>query len=93
MRQQKQKIMLFMDNVSRHVGSDAIDLSNVTVKFLPPSTTFHLQPLDGGIIQAFNLRYRQKLMKYILAHVDTCMPGTALAKQITVLNAVKWCGK
>ena len=93
MRQQKRKIMLFMDNVSSHVGSDAIDLSNVTVKFLPLSTTSHLQPLDGGIIQAFKLRYRQKLMEYILAHVDTCMSGTALAKQITVLNAVKWCGK
>jgi len=29
-------------------------------------------------------------MEYILAHVDTCTSGTALAK---VLNAVKWCGK
>ena len=43
--------MLFMDNVSSHVGSDALGLSNVTVKFLPPSTTSHLQPRDGGIIQ------------------------------------------
>ena len=85
--------MLFMDNVSSHVGSDALGLSNVTVKFLPPSTTSHLQPLDGGIIQAFKLRYRQKLMEYKLAHVDASMSGTALAKQVTVLNAVKWCGK
>ena len=82
-----------MDNVSSHVGSDALGLSNVTVKFLPPSTTSHLQPLDGGIIQAFKLRYRQKLMEYKLAHVDASMSGTALAKQVTVLNAVKWCGK
>ena len=92
MRQQKRKIMLFMDNVSSHVGSDALGLSNVTVKFLPPSTTSYLQPLDGGIIQAFKLRYRQKLMECILAHVDASMSGTALAKQITVLNAMKWCG-
>jgi len=64
-------------------------LSNITVKFLPANTT-HLQSLDGRIIQAFKLRYHQKLMEYILAHVDTCTSGTALAKQIT---AVKWCGK
>ena len=32
-------------------------------------------------------------MEYILAHVDTCASGTDLSKQITVLNAVKWCGK
>ena len=63
------------------------------MKFLSANTTSHLQPLDGGIIQAFKLRYRQKLMEYILAHVDTCMSGTALAKQITGLNDVKRCGK
>ena len=81
-----------MDNVSSHGGSDALALSNVTVKFLPANTTSHLQPLDGGIIQAFKLRYRQKLMEYILARVNTCASGTDLSKQITVLNAVKWCG-
>ena len=32
-------------------------------------------------------------MEYILAHVDICVLGTALPKQIAVLNAVKWCGK
>ena len=32
-------------------------------------------------------------MEYILARVDTCASGTDLSKQITVLNAVKWCGK
>jgi len=31
-------------------------------------------------------------MEYILAHVETSTSGTTLA-QITVLNAVKWCGK
>ena len=94
MRQQKRKILLFMANVRSHGGSDALALSNVTVKFLPANTTSHLQPLDGGIIQAFKLRScQQKLMEYIIAQVDTCMSGTVLAKQITVLNAVKWCGK
>jgi len=58
MRQKiKRKILLFMDNVSSHGGSNALTLSNVTVKFLPANSTLHLQPLDGGIIQAFKLRY------------------------------------
>ena len=72
-----------MDNVSSHSGSNALTLSIVTVKF-----TSHLQPLDGGIIQAFKLRYCQKLMEYVLALVNTCASGTTLSKQITMLNAV-----
>ena len=32
-------------------------------------------------------------MESVLACVDTCASGTTLSKQITVLNAVKWCGK
>ena len=43
MRQQKQKILLFMDNVSSYGGSDTLALSNITVKFLPANTTSHLQ--------------------------------------------------
>jgi len=78
-----------MDNVSSHGGSDALTLSNVTVKFLPANTTSHLQQLDGGIIHAFKLRYHQKSMEYVLSLVDTCASGTTLSKQITVLNAVK----
>jgi len=73
-----------MDNVSSHGGSDALASLNITVKFPPPNTT------SRGITQAFKMRYHQKLMEYILAHVETCMSGTTLAKQITVLNAVKW---
>ena len=92
-RQQKRKILLFMANVRSHGGSDALTLSNVTVKFLPANTTSHLQPLDGGIIQAFKLRYRQKLMEYILAHVDTCTSGTALAKQMDHLTCSKTVGQ
>ena len=56
MRQQKGKILLFMDNVSSHAL-----VSNVTVKFLPANTTSHSQPLDGGIIQAFKLRYHPEV--------------------------------
>jgi len=80
-----------MDNVRSHGGSDALALSNVTDKFLPANTTSHLQPLNGGIIQAFKMRYRQKLMEYILAHVETFTSGTTLAEQIKCCEVV-WQG-
>jgi len=56
-----------------HGGSDALALSNVSVKFLPANTTSHLQSFDGGIIQV------EILPEVDAVHVDTCMPGTALA--------------
>lgn len=50
MRCQK-KILLFLEN--------ALSLSNLQLKFLPPNTTSKTQPMDMGIIQAVKLKFRK----------------------------------
>lgn len=41
-------------------------LKNITLNFLPPNTTSLLQPMDQGIINNLKIKYRQRLIKYIL---------------------------
>ena len=55
MRLQHRNILLLVDNVPVHVINEDINLTNVTVHFLPPNTTAHLQPCDAGIINSFKV--------------------------------------
>lgn len=58
---------LLIDNCSAHhaVGQ----LKNIMIKFLPPNTTAKLQPLDQGIIKAFKVGYRRRLVQRLLINL------------------------
>ena len=55
MRLQNRKILLLVDNAPVHVIDENVSLTNVTVHFLSPNTTAHLQPCDAGIINSFKI--------------------------------------
>jgi hypothetical protein len=55
MRLQHRNILLLVDNAPVYVINENINLTNVTVRFLPPNTTAHLQPCDAGIINSFKV--------------------------------------
>ncbi|OAD66156.1 Homeodomain-like DNA binding domain-containing transcription factor, partial [Phycomyces blakesleeanus NRRL 1555(-)] len=58
MKAQKRKVLLILDNFSGHIVD--YTSTNVELLFLPPNTTSHLQPLDGGIIRAFKAYFKRK---------------------------------
>ena len=88
MVRQKRKIIMFLDNATSH-GPD-LQLSNVNLKFLPPNTTSHLQPLDQGIIRAFKARYRKHMLRYLVCRIEVADNATELCKQLTLLDAINW---
>lgn len=88
MRRQNRKVLLFIDNAPSHPAD--FELSNVTVKFFPPNTTSHLQPLDQGVIRAFKAHYRKRILQELLSRLDSADSASDLAKKITVLDAVMW---
>lgn len=51
MANERRRVFLFLDNASTHRATDLY--LHVTLQFLPPNTTAHLQPQNAGIIQAF----------------------------------------
>lgn len=61
---EKRKVLLFVDNCAAH--PKVLNLKSITLNFLPPNTTSLLQPMDQGIINNLKIKYRQRLIKYIL---------------------------
>jgi transcriptional regulator with XRE-family HTH domain len=60
--------ILLLDNFSGHQKAlEGVTLRNLTIEFLPPNTTSHLQPLDGGVIESFKAHYRRSLAHKVLS--------------------------
>ena len=76
-----------MDICSAHPD---VQLSNVKLVFLPPNTTSRLQPCDAGIIANLKTLYRKRLLRHVLAEMDSADSATALSKQVNVLDAIGW---
>ena len=70
MKMQSRKVILSMDNVKVHPESQIGKHGNIKIVFLPKNTTSRLQPLDAGIRQNFKVKYKKKLMRYVLALID-----------------------
>ena len=58
--------------------------------FLPKNTTSGLEPLDAGIIQNFKVKYRKRLVKYVLARINEYSSATQIIKDVNILMAIRW---
>ena len=58
-------VLLVIDNCPTHPHD--LQLTNITIKFLPPNTTAKLQPCDQGIIQSLKVHYCHQLLRNCLA--------------------------
>ena len=47
---------------------------HVKAVVLPSNTTSQIQPLDAGIIQAFKMRYRHRMLEYTLLAIEKGLP-------------------
>jgi hypothetical protein len=87
MIQENRKILLFLDDAPCH---HPLELSNISLIFLPVSSTSRLQPLDQGIIQTFKILYRRRMLRSLVARMNGTTSVTQLAHQITVCDAITW---
>ena len=65
MRLARRKVILLVDNAASYNQGD-LQLRNVTLHFLPPNTTAHIQPMDAGIIKAFKAHHRKQLVQHYI---------------------------
>ena len=90
LKRENRKIILFMDNAPCHPEDLDGKYDQIKVMFLPQNTTSRLQPLDLGIIQAFKLKYYQRLLTHVVSKVDECNSATEICKSVNVLQAIRW---
>ena len=64
--------------------------SQKRIIFLPKNTTSRLLPIDAGIIQNFKVKYKKKLVKYVLARINENSSATRIIKDINILMAIQW---
>ncbi|PNF16076.1 hypothetical protein B7P43_G04575 [Cryptotermes secundus] len=87
MIQENRKILLFLDDAPCH---PLLELSNINFIFLPASSASRLQPLEQGIIQAFKVLYRRRMLRSLVARMNGTISIRRLAHQITVSDAITW---
>ena len=57
---------------------------------LPKNTTSRIQPLDAGIIKNFKVKYREKLLRHVIARVSNDRSASDIAKKVDILQAITW---
>lgn len=88
MNRQHRNVILFLDNAT---CLSTLRLRNVKLAFFPPNTTFAKQPMDQGIIQAFKLQYRKRLVQHLLSALPSDMTVANVEnRKISILDAVTW---
>lgn len=87
MIRENRKILLFLDDAPCH---PPLELSNINFVFLPVNSTSRLQPLDQGIIQAFKVLYKRRMLRSLVARMNGTMSVAQLAHQITASDAISW---
>ena len=84
------KVILFLDNATCHPESMIGQFLEIKIIFLPKNASSRLQPLDAGIIQNFKVKYRKRLVKYVLATIQEDASATQIVKGVDVLVAIRW---
>ncbi|GAU89780.1 hypothetical protein RvY_02291 [Ramazzottius varieornatus] len=87
MEKQNCKILLLLDNASGH---NVDSLSHVRLVFLPPNQTSRIQPLDQGIIKAFQAHESALKAEHRRENRKNFQNLVEYKKSLTVLHSVKW---
>jgi DDE superfamily endonuclease len=69
MRVQNRHILLLVDNAPTHALYENTNLTNITIEYLPPNTTSHLQPCDQGIINSFKVSSKPYLLTVTVSYL------------------------
>lgn len=87
---QERSVILLMDNAAVHPISLKKKYDNIKIVFLPQHTTSCLQPLDAGIIQNFKVKYRKKLVRFVLTLIAENLSESEIAFTADILQVIQW---
>ena len=80
---------MFIDNAFIHILNNDIDLTNITIKYLPDNLTSLLYSLDAEKIRTVKILDRKFQILSIIQLIDSEQHASELSGKLTVLNAIK----
>ena len=91
---------MILDNASSHVvsfakvgksrGFSTLELSNMTLVFLPPNVTNVIQPLDQGVLTSLKIQYKKKLLQWVLSQYDDATLKDLRKMVPNIRHAIMW---
>jgi hypothetical protein len=88
MQNENRNILLLVDNAPTHTLTEDVILTNITIHYLPPNTTTHLQPCDAGIIHSFKAHYKKLFLKKKIINFEEEQSGLE-PDPINIYHAIK----
>ncbi|GBB83934.1 hypothetical protein RclHR1_10590016 [Rhizophagus clarus] len=67
--------------------SQPLKLTNITLKYLLPNTTSHLQPMNQGIINNYKVKYKQHYCQHLIRQFDN---NEDMNKKLNLLEAINY---
>ncbi|RLO09014.1 hypothetical protein DYB28_006206 [Aphanomyces astaci] len=89
---ENRKVLMFVDNAPPHKLEDEAQLTNVSMKMLPPNTTAYLQPQDADIIASFKAKVKQRQLQNAPDQIEEVMSG-ARTSCMRYLSLRQWDGR
>jgi hypothetical protein len=87
------KIVLFLDNALVHIVDEAINLTNVELRYFPPNLTSILQPLDVRIIRSLKVLSQKFEVLSILDNINDSLHASDLVRKLIILDGMKFIDK
>ncbi len=87
------KIVLFLDNTLVHIVDEAINLTNVELRYFPPNLTSILQPLDVRIIRSLKVLSQKFEVLSILDNINDSLHAWDLVRKLIILDGMKFIDK
>ena len=73
-----------------HALYETTYLTNITIKYLPPNTTSHLQPCDQSIINSFKSQYRKLYLRNRVKAFDKFREFSIEPVKININKCIKY---
>lgn len=87
LRDDQRNILLVVAHAPSHIRI-GLELTNVRLEMLPPSTTSQYQPFEAGIFAAFKRRYRRHHMHHALDRFEAGLQDDIY--RIDLVQAMRW---
>lgn len=89
MRNEERQVLLLVDNALVHIERE-LQLTNITLRKLPPNTTSLLQPVDQGVIADLKWRFISLSTEAAVGHYleDFSDPHC-----VSMLEGIEWCAE